>query len=990
MFAQLRSILNFLIPATCLVASVYIYLNLNILYWFIVDPQSYWDICCFFSVSAFVMSIILPTFGIYLASLSKLGKDSIFYGIPIGLFVFSYVLINIPPTIFFPNSASENFEPLDKVEEYFDDASYEKSIDVLTELKNKYTNYQTSKFWFVKDKFLKSEEGIRIVKNREYQIKQVYGTLLILTGDKVLAEEPLTEATLIAENYFSDDKRAFLPLAYQSLSGFYRIIGDIYKSEEIYNKYNKIKSKSEYQYDVIDIVQMLIDRTLYYYQFGDTQSALDLYKMAYEIYAKSDESKENYFYKDFLLGYIRANLKNRTIDKLGDLLSEIEDLVGNDKNSTEYLDFLCYQAEYEDYIGNINKSEELYNKLIDELRPNSLFSFFKSKKTPIERLPNLRSYAKFILKTGKFKEAQKIYTELLSRYSSIGITPPELMTSIIKINFGLENKKTAARLSLKADSLFLNESLPKLYQVASIREKESISRAIENHFLTTNSVYLSSNLDVRLGSIYNNILATKSVSLLSQNHIEEFLILNADSTLLSTYKYLKTEKERLDNSLFSMNDLNLDYQSQFDKISFQEKELYNKLNNNDEFSPYDITDVNWEMIQSNLSENELAIEFVGLHRDPNNTDSLRYFALIIDSISKFPKIIELCSQKEIKGILNSQNNLIDRINSIYSDVYNSDLYKKIWAPLDSCLKNKSQVYVSLSGLLNSISIPALTIDEPYSVKVLSSTRQIIEIKSTKPNVINKSLVFGGVDYDLCVDDSLISRGQMTLSDSSFYRSIQDFNFENLPGTLAETQAIENLLDDHNINKIIRTGASASEVSFRNLIEFEKPNHIHIASHGFYFPKKRSIVMKNNIFKIENDYSIINNPLFRSGLLFAGANNKQKPSFANDGVLTANEIAAFNLSDVDLVVLSACETGLGDVIGNEGVFGLQRAFKMAGANKLLMSLWKVPDRETTILMKEFYKYLFDGYDAHAALKKAQNKMREIYPEPFNWAGFFVLD
>ena len=293
-------------------------------------------------------------------------------------------------------------------------------------------------------------------------------------------------------------------------------------------------------------------------------------------------------------------------------------------------------------------------------------------------------------------------------------------------------------------------------------------------------------------------------------------------------------------------------------------------------------------------------------------------------------------------------------------------------------------------MLNSISIPALTIDEPYSVKVLSSTRQIIEIKSTKPNVINKSLVFGGVDYDLCLDDSLMTRSQINHQDRSLYRNIADLNFETLPGTLTETQAIENLLDHHNINNIIRTGASASEVSFRHLLESEKPNHIHIASHGFYFSKKRSVVMKNNIFKIQNDYSIINNPLFRSGLLFAGANNKNKSSFANDGVLTANEIAAFDLSEVDLVVLSACETGLGDVIGNEGVFGLQRAFKMAGADKLLMSLWKVPDRETSILMKEFYKYLFDGYDAHAALKKAQNKMREIYPEPFNWAGFFVLE
>ena len=132
MFAQLRSILNFLIPATCLAASVYIFLNLILLYWFIVDPQSYWDICSFTFVMAFVMSIILPTFGIYLASLSKLGEDSIFYGIPIGVFLFSYVLINIPPTIFFPNSAREMFESLDKIEEYIDEAIPTQAIEEAT------------------------------------------------------------------------------------------------------------------------------------------------------------------------------------------------------------------------------------------------------------------------------------------------------------------------------------------------------------------------------------------------------------------------------------------------------------------------------------------------------------------------------------------------------------------------------------------------------------------------------------------------------------------------------------------------------------------------------------------------------------------------------------------------------------------------------------------------------------------------------------------
>jgi CHAT domain-containing protein len=102
-------------------------------------------------------------------------------------------------------------------------------------------------------------------------------------------------------------------------------------------------------------------------------------------------------------------------------------------------------------------------------------------------------------------------------------------------------------------------------------------------------------------------------------------------------------------------------------------------------------------------------------------------------------------------------------------------------------------------------------------------------------------------------------------------------------------------------------------------------------------------------------------------------------------------AACDLSGVDLIVLSACETGLGEIQGSEGVFGLQRAFKLAGAKSLILSLWKVPDSETSELMTLFYKYYLSGLTANEALKKAQNEIRKRFPDdPYYWAAFFVVD
>ncbi|QYS89626.1 CHAT domain-containing protein [Flavobacterium davisii] len=134
-------------------------------------------------------------------------------------------------------------------------------------------------------------------------------------------------------------------------------------------------------------------------------------------------------------------------------------------------------------------------------------------------------------------------------------------------------------------------------------------------------------------------------------------------------------------------------------------------------------------------------------------------------------------------------------------------------------------------------------------------------------------------------------------------------------------------------------------------------------------------------------------MMRSGLLFAGANNSWRKTNnetnADDGILTAKEIANLDLSNCKLVVLSACETGLGQINGSEGVFGLQRAFKMAGVQNIIMSLWKVPDVQTAELFGIFYAACFNGKSIQEAFNEAQNKMKEKY-SPYYWAGFVLLE
>ncbi len=219
----------------------------------------------------------------------------------------------------------------------------------------------------------------------------------------------------------------------------------------------------------------------------------------------------------------------------------------------------------------------------------------------------------------------------------------------------------------------------------------------------------------------------------------------------------------------------------------------------------------------------------------------------------------------------------------------------------------------------------------------------------------------------------------------------------MPGSKAEVDQIEKILTQKGWEVHSLTGERALE---GNLKETYRPKILHIATHG-YFEKK------------ENEES---NPLLHSGLLLAGAEsalNGQRQESLDDGILTAYEAMNLNLDNTDLVVLSACETRLGEIKNGEGVYGLQRAFKVAGAKSIIMSLWKVDDEATQELMVSFYKHWLSptqpprrgGANTNAAISppprgglggakrsaflKAQKELKAKYPEPYYWGAFVMV-
>ena len=185
------------------------------------------------------------------------------------------------------------------------------------------------------------------------------------------------------------------------------------------------------------------------------------------------------------------------------------------------------------------------------------------------------------------------------------------------------------------------------------------------------------------------------------------------------------------------------------------------------------------------------------------------------------------------------------------------------------------------------------------------------------------------------------------------------------------------------------GNDASESSFCGL-DGKSPSLIHVATHAFYLVGFNKYM---DYFQKLVPYSYKDESMLLTGLLFSGANNSLREEGSNaqlyDGVLTAEEISFLDLSNTDLAVLSACNSSLGQAF-QEGFGGLVKAFKMAGVSHLLVSLWPVSDEATSIIMTCFYKHLINGIEMHAALKMAQQETAELYPDPYYWASFILLD
>lgn len=698
------------------------------------------------------------------------------------------------------------------------------------------------------------------------------------------------------------------------------------------------------------------------------------------------------------------------------------------------------QGKYAEAEQNFEQAMEIVRASLGEnylyaTSLNSLALMYRKTKNFTQALPNAKSardlarknlgpthpnYAQYTYNLGNLyfsmqdlKMAEPLLLEALKiREDQLGKNHPKYgeTTNKVAIYYWKQNnfKKAESYFEETFDNYFTQ--IDTYFPFMSEQEKAKFyNTKIRVSFEEFNSYAVSRSKEnpSLLGEMYDYQLSTKALIMYATNKVRARIMNSGDSLLMKKYEIWVGQKEQL-SRMYSMSkeDLkaqNLSIDSVVQSSNLLEKELSKASSVFEE--TYARKKASWKDVQKTLKPGEAALEMIRFrHFLPDSSGvfshKVYYAALLVTSSTKnAPELILLENGADLE-----KKYLASYRNSIRYKIAESFSYKHFWEPIGQQLKSKGikKVFFSPDGVYSQVSINTLrnpetgnyVIDE-IEVCLILNTKDLLAISSnSKSNKsYGKATFFGfpnynkGMEEDQELSASIASQVANTVSlDRSLRGSLSRYIAGNqllalLPGTKTEIESIAKLYQLNNQTVETHIGDLAVEERIKIV---NSPSSLHIATHGFFM---EDIPAADGD---ENKY--VENPLLRSGLILAGANSYLTGGandVLQDGILTAYEAMNLNLDKTDLVVLSACQTGLGEVKNGEGVYGLQRSFQIAGAKTVVMSMWSVDDQATQELMTLFYGEWIKSGDKQQAFHKAQQQLKAKYKEPFYWGAFVMV-
>ncbi|MTI20467.1 CHAT domain-containing protein, partial [Fulvivirga sp. RKSG066] len=675
------------------------------------------------------------------------------------------------------------------------------------------------------------------------------------------------------------------------------------------------------------------------------------------------------------------------------------------KKSGNHQKFLTNMALLKQEMGDYNKAEELFLDLIAikkrRMGSNSpdyahmqsnLAALYMEKgeyekveerlKTAIEIYKNKygeshRQYASAISDLGNFYRFQSQYEEARPliqqayyiRKKQLGEEHPEYVQSIedraiLEWKTGNAEKATEFyHTALEKSLAFINSYFPPMSEAEKTSYWDKLRPRFERFYAFV--------IDVRneqpqlLTDMFNYHVATKGLLLNTTNKIKEEILESDDQDLIKQYLQWLDQKETLARyysySIEELEEQQINLDSMERAANDNERFLSEKSSVFKE--GYKIVEVTYDDVNAALGNGDVAVEVIRVRKFDNIlTDDSQYVALIAQKSANKPLSVVLTNGKELETRYYQYYN-----NAVHQKIQDDYSYGQYWAPIATEVAGSSNIYLSLDGIYNQINLNTLRtpsgsfVIDQYNLAFIGNSK---ELTSSSGNTSNSKEAFliGNPDYG----NSEIAQ---------------------LPGTKKEIESISQLLAKRGFKLAKHTEAQATE---GNLKSIDNPKVLHVATHGYFLEDKH--LNKEKVFGVSTE-SARDNPLLRAGILLTGAQNAQSGSnsleSSNNGVLTAYEAMNLSLQQTDLVVLSACETGVGDVKAGEGVYGLQRAFFAAGANTLIMSLWKVDDAATQELMTNFYDNWSRYGNKKEAFKKAQLALKSKHQDPYYWGAFIMI-
>jgi len=800
-----------------------------------------------------------------------------------------------------------------------------------------------------------------------------------------------------------------------NLGILYKVLGDYEKAEKYYLESLKTKKKVLGD-EHVDYASSLNNLGALYYELGD-------YKKAEKYSLQSLEIRKK------VLGEEHVDYANN-LNSLGNLYKDLGEYEKAEKYLLQSLEIRkkVLGDEHVKYAGSLNNLGILYSGLGDyEKAEKYLLQSLEIRKKElgeehVDYAGSLHSLGNLFSDLGKYEKAEKYFLQSLEIYKKVlGEEHVDFLNTQLALAIlyeDVERQEDAYDiLSKQIDirSRHINNS----FEWMSTQQKEAFWENQLN-FFNVISVYAGryGEKNQEWGSLnYNVALFSRGLLLEDKKNKNEFFKNIDNDSVYSVLSKLQWRYKLLVK-------LESDGSVEFDRIKRLQTEIDSLdkaiiLNWPEYKAQKEYFTIQWQDIQQKLSSEEAAIEFV---RYKNENDSSYYYhALVLRSGYAYPQVVPLCREEAFQ-----------KLNPQYDY---TTYYSLVWSPLDSLLNGIRTIYYSPTGELYNVPFHALysspirpnndslsmigKIDylmDRYSLHQLTSTRLIalgLKNKAKKP-IANSLAILGGINYDYLPNNSnkIVESidNQMTFRSSQgagsgiatvSLNSIDNYSNEakKLPyliGTKQELDAINEAALTSGWTTATLEDNSASEEKLLSMDGNQAPAVLHIATHGYSFNAYDFSDTNINTKSLQYSYRYNKNPMVRSGLILAGGNWAWTGSDTlvkmgrQNGILTALEVSQMDLRQTKLVVLSACETGLGTIQGAEGIFGLKRGFKLAGVDQMIISLWSVPDKETYELMNLFYENLTDNSNVVLSFQNAQKEMRRRYAlKPDKWAGFVLV-